>query len=267
MRFGACIDTIYTELPFYDRFAAAARDGFDAVEFWDWRALDLERAAACAGEAGILISGFNGDADYSPIDPAHRSAYLKELRRSLEAAATLGAPSVTIHSNALGEGGVVVDHYDGLSHTVKLCALFDTLREAARMSEDHGITLHLEALNIRTDHVGNFLATTQMAAELCRLIASPRLKALFDCYHMQINEGHLIDTITAYGDTFGHVHIADVPGRHEPGTGEIRYEKVLRALKDTGYAGVVGCELFPLTGSAAAVQAIMRLKDSVEKDG
>ena len=63
MRFGACIDTLYTELPWYDRFAAAKEDGFDAVEFWDWRNIDLSRAADCANEAGILISGFNGDAD------------------------------------------------------------------------------------------------------------------------------------------------------------------------------------------------------------
>lgn len=266
MKFGACIDTLYTELDWYDRFVAAARDGFDAVEFWDWRKIDIERAAQCAKEAGIMISGFNGDADYSPIDSTHKEAYLDYLRQSVKVAQRLGAPSVTIHSNALGEGGVVVNHYDHLSHTEKLCAMIDTLRSAAAIAEEHGICLNLEALNIHTDHVGNFLATTQMAAEVVRSIGSPMLKILYDVYHMQINEGAICMNIDRYGDVFGHVHIADTPGRHEPGTGEINYANVLKHLDRRGYAGIVGCELFPAMDTATAVKAIMDVKAQVEKE-
>ena len=264
MKFGACIDTLYTELPWYDRIAAAAADGFDAVEFWDWRNLDLEKTAECARKAGILISGFNGDADFSPVDPTHFEPYLAQLNRSLDAAKALGAPSVTIHSNALGEGGAVVNHYDELSHTVKLCSMYRTLAAAAKMAEASGICLNLEGLNVHTDHMGNFLRETQMAAEVVRLIGSPRLKVLYDVYHMQINEGSLCDNIRAYGDTFGHIHIADVPGRHEPGTGEINYVRVLKCLDSVGYDGIVGCELLPQTDTATAVKAIMSLKRAVE---
>ena len=264
MRFGACIDTMYTELPWNDRIAAAAADGFDAVEFWDWRRLNLEETAERARKAGVLISGFNGDADYSAVDPSHFEPYLAQLRESLEAAKVLGAPAVTIHSNALGEGGVVVSHYDDLSHTVKLCSLYRTLEAAAKLAEEAGINLNLEGLNVRIDHAGNFLQETQMAAEVVHLIGSPRLRVLYDVYHMQINEGGLCDTIRAYGDTFGHIHIADVPGRHEPGTGEINYINVLKCLDLTGYKGVVGCELYPQTDTATAVKAIMRVKAAVE---
>ena len=266
MRFGACIDTLYTELPWEKRFGAAKADGFDAVEFWDWRGIDPSAAALLASDAGILISGFNGDADYSLVDPAHRAPYLDALEHSLETAARMGVPSVTIHSNALGEGGVVVDHYDRLSHTVKLCAMLDTLEASAKLAEQYGVGLNLEALNIHTDHVGNFLATTQMAAELCRFIGSPKLKVLFDAYHMWINEGHLCDTIDRYGDTFGHVHIADAPGRNEPGTGEINYVNVLRRLDRSGYTGIVGCELFPRTDTPAAVRAIMEVRRRIGED-
>ena len=84
--------------------------------------------------------------------------------------------------------------------------------------------------------VDNFLATTQMGAEICRLINSPRLKLLYDVYHMQINEGCICDTITDYVDQMGHIHVADAPGRHEPGTGEINYTKVIRHLEAT-YVG------------------------------
>ena len=232
LRKCACIDTLYTELDWLDRFQAAKNDGFEAVEFWDWRIRDLDATREAAEKAGIAISGFNGDADYSLVDPTHKQKYLDYLKESIAAATKVGAASVTIHSNALGDGGIVVNHYDNLSHTVK-------------------------ALNITTDHVGNFLATTQMGAEIVRLIGSPRLKLLYDVYHMQINEGCICDTISNYGDTFGHIHVADAPGRHEPGTGEINYKKVIRHLEECGYTGRVGYELFPLTDTATAVKAIM----------
>ena len=257
LRKCACIDTLYTELDWLDRFAAAKKDGFESVEFWDWRIRDLEQVRKAAEQAGIAISGFNGDADYSLVDPAHRRPYLAALKKSLAAAKAVGASSVTIHSNALGEGGVVVDHYENLSHTVKLCAMYGTLLECAALAEAEEINLNLEALNITTDHVGNFLATTQMGAEICRLIGSPRLKLLYDVYHMQLNEGCICDTISAYSDQFGHVHIADAPGRHEPGTGEINYKKVIRHLEACGYSGRVGYELFPAANTRTAVQAIM----------
>lgn len=255
---SACIEPMYRELPFLERFQAAKNDGFDFVEFWSWTDKDLDAVKAAAESAGIGISGFNGDADYSLIDPTHKEPYLAFLRRSVDAAKKVGARSVTIHSNALGEGGIVVNHYAELSETVKLCSMYDTLLECARLAEESGIQMNLEPLNITTDHVGNFLATTRMAAEITRLIGSPRLKVLYDVYHMQLNEGSLCDHIRAYGDQFGHIHVADAPGRHEPGTGEINYHQVFRCLEEIGYQGLIGFELMPQTTTAKAVEAINR---------
>ena len=253
----ACIETLYGEIPFYERFQTAKNDGFDFVEFWSWEDKDLDAVKASAHAANIGISGFNGDADISLIDPAGKDAYLAFLRRSIETAKKLGARSVTIHSNALGDGGIVLNCHDNLSHTVKLCTMFDTLHDCARIAEESDIIVNLEALNITTDHVGNFLTTTKMAAELTRMVGSPKLKILFDAYHMQLNEGSLCDHIRAYADQIGHVHIADAPGRHEPGTGEINYRNVYACLEDAGYTGLLGYELFPKTTTAAAVKAIM----------
>ena len=255
----ACIETLYTELPFLDRFRAAKEDGFGAVEFWSWTDKDLDAVKAAAEKAGIRISGFNGDADYSLIDPTHKQKYLDFLRQSAAAAQKIGAESVTIHSNALGDGGIVVNHYDELSDTVKLCSMYDMLLECAKIAEESSISMNLEALNITTDHVGNFLKNTQMAAEMIRLIGSPKLKILYDAYHMQLNEGKICDTITEYFDTIGHIHIADAPGRHEPGTGEINYKHVMDVLKKLGYTGRVGCELFPATDTPTVVRAIMEI--------
>ena len=254
----ACIEPMYSELPFLDRFQAAKNDGFDFVEFWDWRNKDLDAVRRAAEAAGIGISGFNGDADYSLIDPTHKEPYLQALKDSIAAAKKVGAKSLTIHSNALGEGGLVVHDYRELSDTVKLCSMFGMLLECAKLAEEQEINLNLEALNITTDHVGNYLATTQMAAEMTRLIGFPRLKVLYDVYHMQLNEGSLCDTIRKYADQLGHIHVADAPGRHEPGTGEICYKNIYACLEQCGYQGLVGYELFPLTTTAEAVRAIFK---------
>lgn len=248
---------MYSEIPFLDRFQAAKDDGFEFVEFWGWTDKDLDAVKAAAEKAGIGISGFNGDADYSLIDPTHKQPYLEFLKRSVAAAQKVGAKSVTIHSNALGDGGVVVNHYTELSDTVKLCSMYDMLLECAAIAENSGIAMNLEPLNITTDHVGNYLATTRMAAEMTRLIGSPKLKVLYDVYHMQLNEGSLCDNIKAYCDQLGHIHVADAPGRHEPGTGEINYKNVFACLEACGYQGRIGFELFPAVSTAEAVKAIM----------
>ncbi|RKJ75597.1 AP endonuclease [Butyricicoccus sp. 1XD8-22] len=254
---SACIEPMYSEIPFLDRFQAAKDDGFEFVEFWSWTDKDLDAVKAAAEKAGVGISGFNGDAAYSLIDPTHKEKYLDFLRKSVAAAQKIGAKSVTIHSNALGDAGIVVNHYTELSDTVKLCSMYDMLLECAKIAEESGIAMNLEPLNITTDHVGNYLATTRMAAEMTRLIGSPMLKVLYDVYHMQLNEGSLCDNIKAYADQLGHIHVADAPGRHEPGTGEINYTRVFKALEDCGYTGRVGFELFPETTTKNAVKAIM----------
>ncbi|MDF1494954.1 TIM barrel protein [Caproiciproducens sp. CPB-2] len=254
---SACIEPMYAEIPFIDRFQAAKNDGFGFVEFWGWTDKDLDAVKAAAEKADIGISAFNGDADFSLVDPTHKQKYLAFLKKSVAAAKKIGAKSVTIHSNALGEGGVVVDHYAKLSDTIKICSMYDMLIECAKVAEESGIAMNLEPLNITTDHVGNFLAHTRMAAEMTRLIGSPMLKVLYDIYHMQLNEGSICDTITKYSDQFGHIHVADAPGRHEPGTGEINYHKVFECLESIGYKGRVGFELMPKTTTAEAVKAIM----------
>lgn len=256
---SACIEPMYCELPFLERFRAAKEDGFSYVEFWSWTDKDLNAVKAAAKDAGIGIAGFNGDAELSLIDPHQKQEYLDFLKRSIDAAVNVGARSVTIHSNGLGAGGVVLNDYAELSDTVKLCTMFDTLRICAELAESSGIHINLEPLNITTDHAGNFLTTTRMAAEMTRLIGSPMLKVLYDVYHMQLNEGSLCDNIRAYGDQFGHIHVADAPGRHEPGTGEIYYPHVLQCLEEIGYQGLVGFELIPAVSTAQAVKAIQSL--------
>lgn len=259
MKRSACIETLFTELPFLERFGAAKRAGFDFVEFWGWEGHDPAALRAASEAAGIGIASMSGDRHCSLVDPAHKAPYLEFAKKSMDFAKVIGCDTLVIHSNALGEGGVVVDHYDRLPESVKICAMFDTLKDLAPIAEAAGITCVLEALNIHLDHVGNFLATTRMAADITRLVGSPRIRVLYDLYHMQINEGNICDTLSAHLDQIGYIHVADVPGRHEPGTGEIHFRNVLAHIESLGYQGVIGFELFPKTTSDAAVAAIMSI--------
>ena len=143
-RRSACIETLYGERPFLERFAAAKADGFDAVEFWSWTDKDLPAISAAAENAGIVICGFNGDAELSLVDPDQRQTYMAFLERSLDAARFLNVPSLTIHSNGLGEGGRVLRDYRELSHTVKLCTLYSGLERCAALGEQWEVTLNLE---------------------------------------------------------------------------------------------------------------------------
>ena len=177
LRKCACIDTLYTELDWLDRFQAAKNDGFEAVEFWDWRIRDLDATREAAEKAGIAISGFNGDADYSLVDPTHQQKYLDDLKQSIAAAKKVGAASVTIHSNALGDGGIVVNHYDNLSHTVKLCSMYDTLLACAELAEKEEINLNLEALRsygkLRSATYTMLRGSGYMLEEMQKRIAEP----------------------------------------------------------------------------------------------
>lgn len=260
MKFCACIDAIFTELPFYDRFNAAKFAGFESVEFWSRDNKNPDKIREVAQSAGITISGFNGDGPFSLIDPSQKEQYLEYLLSSVDFAKKVGAISLTIHSNALGVGGVVINHYNELSDNIKICSMYEMLKECACISESSGVNMNLEALNTTTDHVGNFLNSTRMGAEMTRLIKCNRLKILFDIYHMQLNEGSISYNIKLFIDQIGHIHVADVPGRHEPGTGEINYKNVFDLLKNLEYKHRIGFELFPKKDSATAVNAIMALK-------
>ena len=136
--------------------------------------------------------------------------------------------------------------------------MFDILSTIAPWAEEANITFVLEALNIVTDHCGNFLDNTQTSAELVAATGSPNMKILYDAYHMYLDEGKICEMTEKYLDNIGYIHIADAPGRHEPGTGVINYENFFKHLEKIGYKGTAGMELYPADGTAKAVEAIKK---------
>ena len=263
MDFSVNIEVIYKELPFAERFAAAKRDGFDYVEIWDWDSKDIDELCRLCRENKIEISCMGGDGPISLCDPAHEKEYLDYIRQSLTVARKVGCKRLAVHSNELlpEPRQYAADLFEQYSDAEKTMAMYRTLCKVAPLAEQAGVTLCLEALNVETDHLGNFLKYTKDAAEIIRMVDSPNVKILYDAYHMYLNEGKICETIKKYKDLIAQVHIADAPGRGEPGTGCINYRAVLQFMHDLGCEQMVAFELYPKHGSAAAVQAINAGRD------
>lgn len=259
MKKSLCLETIFTDYSLPERFLLAKKAGFDYVEFWGWQNKDLSQIKEICQNNSLKIAGFSGDQDYSLLAAEQRNLYLDFLEKSLIQAKFLEADYLIIHSNALGEDGKVLVDYTELSTSVKYINSYQTLTEAVKLAEKHEITLVLEALNTIQDHQGNFLNSTAEAAALVRAVKSPYLKILYDIYHMQLMEGNLLNTIENYFDVIDYIHIADSPGRNEPGTGEINYRQIFKKLRQLNYQGIAGFELFPLAAAEKVAANLINL--------
>jgi hydroxypyruvate isomerase len=147
-----------------------------------------------------------------------------------------------------------------LSYETKLLNMFKVLESVAPFAEKEDVTLVLEPLNTRLGqpraHKNYFLEYPQPAFDLTRQVGSDRVKVLYDIYHMQLMAGNIIKTLEENIDQLGYIHLADVPGSHEPGSGELNCSNILKALDSMGYAGFVGFELLPSETDEKAFEAI-----------
>jgi hydroxypyruvate isomerase len=127
----------------------------------------------------------------------------------------------------------------------KWITAYKTLCQIAELAEKEQVFYNLEHLNTKVDHPGFAFPHVEDVIKLIEEVGSPRIKLLLDIYHTQIEEGNLVEVVRGCRPYIGHVHVADVPGRHEPGTGEINYHRVASALREIEYDGVIGLEAFP----------------------
>ena len=188
------------------------------------------------------------------VNPREREGFLRELEASIQAAKKMDCPQlVVLTGNELGG----MPRSDQMTHAVA------ALREAAPLLEKNGVTAIIEILNTYVNHAGYFLYYVRDGAELVDRVGSPNVKLLFDIYHVQIMEGNLIENIRTNIDRIGHFHVGDVPGRHEPGTGEINYRNVFKAIYDLGdkFRGSVALEYSPLARLEDDLAAMRELAD------
>lgn len=251
-----CIETLLGEFPFEERFSFARVNGFECIEFWSWKNKNIKAIEDCCKNNGVNIAAFSGDQDFSLVSESEREQYISFAKESIEVAKQLHCRCLVIHSNALDKNGIVLNQYEAINSSKKIQNMVDTLKILAPLAKKADVTLVLEALNTKVDHAGYFLNHTEDAIRVVELVGSPNVKILYDIYHMQIMEGNLINTIKKYIDLIGHIHIADVPGRHEPETGEINFKNIIGTLKSLNYKGAIGFELYPLHSSQEALEVI-----------
>lgn len=250
LRLSACIEMLYRELPIAERIARVAAIGLPAVEFWNWANKDLAAIARAAAERGIAVAGFAYGSPGALVDPHQHAAFLGHLDGVLRAAETLDCRTVIV---------TVGQERPGVPRPEQHEAIVAALRAVAPRAEAHGLTLVVEPLNVLVNHRGYYLSTSEETFRIIDAVGSPAVKALYDVYHQQITEGNLIATITAHAAQIGHYHVADNPGRHEPGSGEINYVNVLRAIDAVGYGGYVGLEYRPQADDDASLRQTLAI--------
>ena len=259
LKASICVEMVFTELPFLDRIKKAAEIGYDAVEFWNWDNKDMDGVRTVADAGGIEVACFQANRGGTLIHPEHRDRVVAGVKASLSKAKEMGVQALFLLTDELGEDRGVVYKFPELTADERRRNVLRGLAELAGYAEETGVTLNLEALNTKVDHPGYWLDHSESGFALIRQVGSPRLRFLFDVYHMQVMEGDLISRMTGNIDLIGHVHVADVPGRHEPGTGEINYRSVLSALRDAGYDRYVGMEFAPTIPSERAAAKALEL--------
>ena len=246
LNFSANLSFLFTEVEFRDRFAAAAAAGFQGVEFQfpeGFAAQDLADYLIRHALELVLMNMPAGDAAAGDRGLACLPDRIDEFEHSVARAAdyaiTLGCDR--LHCMA----GVAPE--DAEPAAVRETYVRN-LRFVATACAPAGITVQIEPINTR-DIPGYYLNHTDQALAIMDEVAAPNLALQFDIYHRQIMDGDILPTLERVLDRTGHIQIADTPGRHEPGTGEINYAVVLRRLEALGYDRWIGCEYIPLAGT------------------
>jgi hydroxypyruvate isomerase len=250
MRLSVCVEMIFTELPFVDRIAAVAAAGYSAYEFWGWRQRDLASVGAATRRAGLAVSGLVLDTPARPVDAETHGQLLQAARETFAVAGELGCRTVILQA-----GNLRNDRSRAEQHT----AIIDLLKELAPLAEDAGVIVALEPLNTLVDHPGYFLTSSHEGVEIIRSVGSPAIRLLFDIYHQQVSEGNVSANLEACRHQIGHLHVAGVPGRHEPGFGELHYPFLIDQLRGWPYTGYIGLEYRPTLPSQESLRRTAQL--------
>ncbi|WFC68684.1 hydroxypyruvate isomerase family protein [Achromobacter denitrificans] len=249
-RLAANLTMMYTEHPFLDRYAAAARDGFSGVEFlfpYEFAAAELKSRQEEHGLTQALFNAPPGDwaAGERGIAslPGREGEFERGFDQALEYAAALGNRSLHVMA------GLIRPEQDRAAHRE---AYLKNLAAAARAAASAGITVVIEPINTR-DIPGFFLNRQDEAQAVCAEVGAANLKVQFDIYHCQIVEGDIAMKLQRDMAGIGHIQIAGVPDRHEPDLGELNYPYLFERIDSLGYAGWIGCEYRPKAGTSAGL--------------
>jgi hydroxypyruvate isomerase len=246
---SACAEMLWRDKPIEWRCALLHEMGFQ-VGLWNWPDHDL----AALKRSRATFSIMNGYVTGRLADDEGASELLRSARETAQVGKRLGVARLNLHGTGLGEGGLPLQPSPVVTGAMWLKAR-DTLGRIADMAQEEGVMFTLENLNLPLDHPGTPFARVEDTLALVSSVNHPRLRLNLDLYHVQIGEGNLIKTCASCLPWIGEIQVADVPGRMEPGTGEINYPAIARALFDMGYRGAVGLESFAKGDPVNALEA------------
>jgi len=236
MQYSLCIDSIYPKENLEEKLTRIKQAGFKFIEFWDWRDKDLEIII----NSGLKVSNFSGNR-ISSLTLDNKEKVIQEINTSIDIAKRLKCDRIMLLSDILeGDGSVKTNL---LSSEKNLLRLYDNLRVLIEVAKKRDIMLVIEPLNSLKDHKNYFLDNFPITLELIQSIDSNYLTILYDIYHMQIMDGNIVETLKKYHQFIGYIHVANVPYRCEPWTGELDFKFILKELSKI-YSGFVGFEFF-----------------------
>jgi hydroxypyruvate isomerase len=233
---AVCSEMVFRKLPIIERVKRISALGFH-VEIWDWSKHDITALAATKATFSSMTGYLTGTlADNQGADELIRTAKL-----SIEVATRLGIPRLNLHGTGLDGRGLPIRPCASLTGAMWLKAK-ETLDRIADLGAEAGVTFVLENLNAPVDHPGVPFGRAEDCLALVAAVNRPSLRLMLDLYHAQIGEGNLIELCRKALPFIGEIQVADVPGRCEPGTGEINYPAIAKALAEAGYGGTIGFE-------------------------
>jgi len=232
---AVCAEMVFVDRPFEQRVRRIAELGF-AVEMWSWPDKDIDALVA----TGARFSSMTGYVHGNLVEPDAAAELLATAEQTIPVAARLGCRRLVVHPAELAAGRAVRPMHRATG-PMWLTAV-DTLRRLAELGQRAGVTFCLENLNTVVDHPGVPLARAKDTLALVEAVGDPQVRMMLDLYHAQIGEGNLIALVRRAGAAIGEIQVADVPGRCEPGTGELNYPAIAAALRDSGYHGTIGLE-------------------------
>jgi hydroxypyruvate isomerase len=246
---SVCAEMIWQDRPMPWRVSRLKELGF-GVGLWNWPSHDI----AALEKSGACFSIMNGFLAGSLVDPDGARELLRSARETVAVGKRLGVARLNILGTALGDRGLPLKPVETVTGAMWLNAL-DTLKRVADLADEEGVVFTLENLNLRVDHPGVPFARPEDTLALVRAVGNPRLRLNLDLYHAQVDDGNLIETCRTCLPWIGEIQVADVPGRREPGTGEVNWPAVARALKAMGFAGAITMEAYASGDPEAAIAA------------
>ena len=243
---SVCIDAVLGKHSVDEALSIVKQAGIPAFEFWCWWEKDLEQIRELKTKHDLKLAACCTKF-VSLVDPATRDDYLKGLEESIAAAQSLDCPTLISQ---------VGDALPGTDRKSQHDCLVEGLRQATRLLDGSGITLVIEPLNELVDHAGYYLIRSDEAFQIIEEVNHPSIKVVFDIYHQQISEGHLIHNLTNNIQHIAHFHAAGNPGRHELTRGEIHYPSIFTAIHETDYQGYVGLEYWPVDDPLKGLQTV-----------